>query len=50
MLPEKYKNDLDMLINIANKYRDGTISNSMLIDVMSSQQDFKKILNYAESI
>lgn len=42
MLPEKYKNDLDMLINIANKYRDGTISNSMLIDVMSSQQDFKK--------
>lgn len=42
MLPEKYKNDLNMLINIANKYRDGTISNSMLIDVMSSQQDFKK--------
>lgn len=42
MLPEKYKKDLDKLINIAQNYREGTISNSLLIDVLSSQQNFKE--------
>ncbi len=42
MLSEKYKKDLDKLINIAKNYRDGTLSNSLLIDVMSSQQNFEK--------
>lgn len=42
MLPEKYKKDLDQLINIAKNYRDGTLSNSLIIDVMSSQQNFEE--------
>ncbi len=42
MLSEKYKKDLDKLINIAKNYRDGTLSNSLFIDVMSSQQNFEK--------
>ncbi len=42
MLSEKYKKDLDKLINIAQNYRDGTLSNSLLIDVMSSQGDFEE--------
>lgn len=42
MLSEKYKKDLDKLVNIAKNYRDGTLSNSLFIDVMSSQQNFEK--------
>ena len=42
MLSEKYKKDLDKLISIARNYRDGTLSNSLFIDVMSSQQNFEK--------
>lgn len=42
MLSEKYKKDLDKLINIAKNYRDGTLSSSLFIDVMSSHQDFEK--------
>lgn len=41
MLSEKYKKDLDKLINIAQNYRDGTLSNSLFIDVLSSQQNFE---------
>ena len=33
---------MDKLINIAQNYREGTISNSLLIDVLSSQQNFKE--------
>ena len=40
MLSEKYKKDLDKLVNIAKNYRDGTLSNSLFIDVMSSQENF----------
>lgn len=42
MLSKKYKNDLDKLINIAQNYREGTISNSLFIDVLSSQQNFEE--------
>lgn len=41
MLSERYKKDLDKLINIAQNYREGTISNSLFIDVLSSQQNFE---------
>lgn len=42
MISEKYKKDLDKLIYIAKNYRDGTLSRSLFIDVLSSQQDFKE--------
>ncbi len=42
MLSEKYQKELDKLINIAQKYRDGTLSNSLFIDVLSSQQNFQE--------
>lgn len=42
MLSEKYKKDLDELINIAKSYREGTLSNSLFIDVLSSRQNFEE--------
>ncbi len=36
MLPEKYKTDLEKLINIAKNYREGTLSNSLFSDVVVS--------------
>ena len=46
MLPEKYKKDLDKLINIAQNYREGTISNSLLIDVLSSPPQCSELTKF----
>lgn len=42
MLSQKYKDELGKLIDIANKYREGTISNSLFNDVLSSLPEYNK--------
>lgn len=42
MLSQKYKDELGKLIDIANKYREGTISDSLFNDVLSSLPEYNK--------